>query len=86
MQPHHDIRHLGRLELLTPKPERTLWYFRDVLGMEVVHQQGGSAWLRGYGDHAAATRRASASSLAARHDTQPMPGAADSVILRVAAA
>jgi len=55
MQAHQDIRHLGRLELLTPKPERTLWYFRDVLGMEVVHQQGQSAWLRGYGDHAAAT-------------------------------
>ncbi len=55
MQSHHDIRHLGRLELLTPKPERTLWYFRDVLGMEVVHQQGRSAWLRGYGDHAACT-------------------------------
>ena len=55
MQAHQDIRHLGRIELLTPKPDRTLWYFRDVLGMELVHQQGPSAWLRGYGDHAAAT-------------------------------
>ena len=54
-EPHHDIRHLGRVELLTPKPERTLWYFRDVLGMEAVHTQGKSVFLRGYGDYAAAT-------------------------------
>jgi catechol 2,3-dioxygenase len=50
-----DIAHLGRVELLTPKPEKSLWYFRDVLGMEVVHSAGQSVYLRGYGDYAAAT-------------------------------
>jgi len=50
-----DIAHLGRVELLTPKPDRSVWYFRDVLGMEVVHAQGQSVYLRGYGDYAAAT-------------------------------
>ena len=50
-----DIAHLGRGELLTPKPDKTLWYFRDVLGMEVVHTRGQSAYLRGYCDYAAAT-------------------------------
>jgi len=50
-----DIAHLGRVELLTPKPRESLWYFRDVLGMEVVHTQGQSVYLRGYGDYAAAT-------------------------------
>lgn len=34
--PLHDIAHLGAVELLTPKPEQTRWFFRDVLGMEVV--------------------------------------------------
>ena len=50
-----DIAHLGRVELLTPKPDKSLWYFRDVLGMEVVHAEGRSVYLRGYGDYAAAT-------------------------------
>ena len=39
-EPIHDIAHLGSVELLTPKFDRSLWYFRDVLGMEVVHSAG----------------------------------------------
>ena len=54
-EPLHDIAHLGAVELLTPTPQKTLWFFRDVLGMEVVHTTTDSAWLRGYGDYAAAT-------------------------------
>jgi catechol 2,3-dioxygenase len=54
-EPLHDIAHLGAVELLTPKPAESLWFFRDVMGMELVHAEAGSAWLRGYGDHAAAT-------------------------------
>ncbi|MGC2519804.1 MAG: catechol 2,3-dioxygenase [Burkholderiales bacterium] len=54
-EPIHDIAHLGSVELLTPKPDRSLWYFRDVLGMEVVHAQEQSVYLRGYGDYAAST-------------------------------
>jgi len=37
-EPIHDIAHLGSVELFTPKPEKSLWYFRDLLGMEPVHQ------------------------------------------------
>lgn len=62
-EPMHDVRHIGRVELLTPKPAESLWFFRDVLGMEVVHEEGGSAWLRGYGDAAASTLKLTA----ARH-------------------
>jgi catechol 2,3-dioxygenase len=29
-----DIAHLGHVELLTPKPDESLWFFRDVLGMD----------------------------------------------------
>ena len=47
-----DIAHLGGIELLTPKPDRSLWYFRDLLGMEVVHTKGDTVYLRGYGDYA----------------------------------
>ena len=59
-EPLHDIAHLGSVELLTPKPERSLWYFRDVLGMTVVHEAGDSAYLRGYGDYAMSTLKVTA--------------------------
>ena len=54
-EPIQDIAHLGHVEILTPKPEQSLWYFRDLLGMEVVHEGEHSVYLRGYGDYAAST-------------------------------
>ena len=51
-EPIQDVAHLGHVELLTPKPDRSLWYFVDILGMEKVHEEGRSAYLRGYGDYA----------------------------------
>jgi catechol 2,3-dioxygenase len=63
-EPVHDIAHLGAVELLTPEPVRSLWYFCDLLGMEVVHRTEASAWLRGYGDHAAATLKLTTASTA----------------------
>ena len=50
-----DVAHLGRIELLTPKIERTRWFFETLLGMEVAHVAGKSLYLRGYGDYAAST-------------------------------
>src|SRR3974390_2027350 len=55
-----DIAHLGRVELFTSKFHKSLWYFRDVLGMEVVQTRGPSAYLRGYGDYAASTLKLTA--------------------------
>jgi len=54
-EPIRDIAHLGHVELLTPKPDESLWYFHDILGMEKVHAEGQSVYLRGYGDYAATT-------------------------------
>jgi catechol 2,3-dioxygenase len=54
-EPIQDIAHLGHVEILTPKPEASLWYFHDLLGMEVVHTGERSVYLRGYGDYAAST-------------------------------
>ena len=61
-EPLHDIAHLGGVELLTPQPEPSLRYFRDLLGMEVVHEAGASVHLRGWGDHAASTLKLTAAS------------------------
>jgi len=60
VEPILDIAHLGAVELYTPKFDKSLWYFRDVLGMEVVHEAGQSAYLRGYGDYAASTLKLTA--------------------------
>ncbi len=54
-EPLHDIAHLGHVELLTPRLEQSLWYFRDVLGMTAVHSAGASVYLRAWGDHAVST-------------------------------
>lgn len=54
-EPIRDIAHLGHVELNTPRPSESLWYFRDLLGMEVAHEEGQSVYLRGYGDYATTT-------------------------------
>ncbi len=59
-EPIHDIAHLGSVELLTPRPDQSLWYFRDLLGMEPVHEAGQSVYLRGYGDYATSTLKLTA--------------------------
>jgi len=60
-EPIRDIAHLGHVEILTPKPEESLHFFNQVLGMEPVHTEGDSVFLRGWGDHAAATLKLTAS-------------------------
>lgn len=54
-EPIQDVAHLGHVELLTPKPDESIWYFTDILGMQTVHTEGQSAYLRGYGDYATTT-------------------------------
>jgi catechol 2,3-dioxygenase len=46
-----EIAHLGPVELLTPTGEESLRFFVDVMGMEVEHEDGASAYLRGWGDY-----------------------------------
>jgi catechol 2,3-dioxygenase len=45
------IAHLGPVELLTPRPEESLAFFHDVLGMEIESRAGQSVFLRGWGDY-----------------------------------
>ncbi len=49
-EPIQDIAHLGHAEILTPKPEESLWFFKEVLGMEEAAREGQSAYLRAFGD------------------------------------
>jgi catechol 2,3-dioxygenase len=50
-EPLHDVAHIGHAELLTPKPDESLRFFEQVLGMEVEAREGQSVFLRGWGDY-----------------------------------
>jgi catechol 2,3-dioxygenase len=47
----HDIAHLSHVEMLTPKPEESLRFFVDVMGMTISGQKGDSVYLRGWDDY-----------------------------------
>jgi catechol 2,3-dioxygenase len=44
------VHNLHHVEMLTPKPEESLDFFTRVLGLQVVHQEGQSVYLRGYNE------------------------------------
>ena len=50
-EPCMDIAHLGHVELLTPRPEESLRFFVDVMGMTEAGCQGDSVYLRGFDDY-----------------------------------
>ena len=50
-EPLHDLARIGHAELLTPKPDESLRFFVDVLGMEEEARDGQSVYLRGWGDY-----------------------------------
>ena len=50
-EPIMDVAHLGHLELLTPKPEESLRFFVDVMGMTESGTRGESVFLRGWDDY-----------------------------------
>ncbi len=50
-EPMHDVARIAHAELLTPKPDESLRFFVDVLGMEEEAREGQSVYLRGWGDY-----------------------------------
>jgi len=62
-EPLHEVAHLGHIELLTPRPEESLHFFHEVLGMEEVGRQGESVYLRAWGDYERSTLKLTASGL-----------------------
>jgi catechol 2,3-dioxygenase len=59
-----DLAHLSHIELLTPKPNESLAYFRELLGMEVAAEGGDSVYLRGFGDYERSSLKLTASAQA----------------------
>ena len=50
-EPVMDVAHLGHLELLTPRPNESLRFFVDVMGMTESGRKGDSVFLRGWDDY-----------------------------------
>ena len=50
-EPIMDIAHLGHVEVMTPRPEESLRFFIDVMGMTESGRQGDSVFLRGWDDY-----------------------------------
>ena len=46
----HWISQLAHVEILTPKPDESLQFFKDVLGLEESARDGRSIYLRGWGE------------------------------------
>jgi catechol 2,3-dioxygenase len=45
------VAHVGHAELLTPKPDESLSFFVEVLGMEIESRCESSVYLRAFGDY-----------------------------------
>lgn len=45
-----DVAQLAHVEIYTPKPDETLWFFKDLLGMSETAREGQSVYLRSYED------------------------------------
>lgn len=50
-EPVYDLAHLAHVELLTPKPDESLHFFTEVMGMVESGRQGDSVYLRGWDDY-----------------------------------
>src|SRR6185436_2244105 len=56
-----DLAHLAHVELLTPKPEQSLDFFVNVMGLTESGRKGDSVYLRGWDDYERATLKVTAS-------------------------
>ena len=59
-----DLAHLAHVELLTPKPEESLRFFVDVMGMTESGRRGDSVYLRGWDDYEHHTLKLTAAKVA----------------------
>ncbi|MBS4208312.1 catechol 2,3-dioxygenase [Bacillus sp. FJAT-50079] len=50
-EPIFDVAQLAHVEIFSPKPEETVNFFTQLLGMEVTGRAGQSVYLRAYEDH-----------------------------------
>ncbi len=60
-EPCYDIAHLGHVEMFTNKPEASLDFFVNILGLTASGTEGDSVYLRAWDDHKFHTLKLTAS-------------------------
>ena len=60
-EPSYDIAHLGHVEMLTDKPDESLNFFVNVLGLTESGRAADSVYLRGWDDYEFHTLKLTAS-------------------------
>jgi catechol 2,3-dioxygenase len=81
----HDVAHLSHVELLTPEPEKSLWFFTDVLGLTENGTSGDSVYLRAWDDYEHHTLKLTASATSGLRRTGLRAASEDALKRRVAA-
>ena len=88
-EPCHDLAHLGHVEMFTPKPEESLHFFVNVLGLTESGREGDSIYLRGWDDYEFHTLKLTAAKtsgmghVAFRTQSPPLNAARDVLFRRV---
>ena len=49
-EPMFEVAQLAHVEIFTPKPDETLHFFTELLGLEETEREGQSVYLRAYED------------------------------------
>ncbi|GAA4156145.1 VOC family protein [Leifsonia shinshuensis] len=80
-----DVAHLANVELLTPKFEESLWFFKDLLAMREVTRVGDSAYLRCWDEYQQYTIKLTASDAAGVGRTSFRAASPEALERRVAA-
>src|SRR6476469_8388403 len=60
-EPRQDLAHLGHVELLTARPDESLRFFVDIMGMTESGRDRDSVYLRGWDDYEFHTLKLTAS-------------------------
>src|SRR3954462_11719766 len=81
----HDIAHLGHVELLTPKPDESLRFFTDYLGLTENGRSGDSVYLRTWDDYEHHSLKLTASSASGIRRTGLRASSAEALARRVEA-
>ncbi|AWS44062.1 VOC family protein [Streptosporangium sp. 'caverna'] len=81
----HDIAHLGHVELLTPKPDESLRFFTDYLGLTENGRSGDSVYLRTWDDYEHHSLKLTASSTSGIRRTGLRASSAEALARRVEA-
>ena len=81
----HDVAHVSHVELLTPEPEQSLWFFTDVLGLTENGTSGDSVYLRAWDDYEHHTLKLTASPTSGIRRTGLRAASEDALKRRVAA-